>query len=255
MSSNRCVQRMAPNFKAPQYTKVVNPKTGVQEPCYTFNIEFSKNEELISFVAESEADISLQSLQKNILENINWWNNFIRQFLESSSKLFSKPYTVENINKIVKHTLNGNKTNKYPVNIILIPRNIQIYSGNFMINWGYEIEEMVIDIPDLTEDEIITTENNVLPVENKIISDVEELSIDNLPVGDESTEAVLSLDSPTKFYDKQLVKEARLKAKLAIYKAQRQMARYMEKYGDDVSDSDTEYESSDEEESGEEVQL
>lgn len=60
-----------PTFKAPQYTKTVNPKTGAQDPCYTFNIDFN-NEDYISFVAESQLDLSLQSLQKCVLDNLDW---------------------------------------------------------------------------------------------------------------------------------------------------------------------------------------
>jgi hypothetical protein len=42
------------------------------------------------------------------------------------------------------------------------------------------------------------------------------------------------------------MKESRLKAKLAVYKAQRQMAEYYKKYGeDDLSDSDTDISSDD----------
>jgi hypothetical protein len=52
---------------------------------------------------------------------------------------------------------------------------------------------------------------------------------------------ILEIESPVKYYDKQRVKEARLKAKLAVYKAQRQIAEYSEKYGE-ISDSDTESE-------------
>jgi hypothetical protein len=63
------------------------------------------------------------------------------------------------------------------------------------------------------------------------------------------------LDSPGKFYEKQRVKECRLKAQLAVYKAQRTLAKYYEKYGDDISDSDTDFETSDEESNDEEVQL
>jgi hypothetical protein len=69
------------------------------------------------------------------------------------------------------------------------------------------------------------------------------------------------MDSPAKFYDKQRVKEARLKAKLAVYKANRQVARYYDKYGvNDISDSDTESDSEGDSEEGddsevEEVQL
>ena len=245
-----------PAFKAPQYTKVVNPKTGAQEPCYTFNIDFNDCD-YISFVANNQTDLSLQSLQKCILDNLEWWNSFIGQFLQASVKFFSKPYTVEAINKITKHTLIGTTSTEYPVNVILVPKNIQICSGVFTVNWGYNIEPM-IDFPDVEDVKNSTIELD-LPVSNnnKIINGMEELNIDELPVGNGSTEDVLELDSPAKFYDKQRVKEARLKAKLAVYKAQRQMAQYYEKYGDDISDSDTdsEYDTSDEENDGEEVQL
>lgn len=243
-----------PVIKAPQYSKVINPKTGNQEPRYIFPIEFQKNEEGLSFFAESESDITLQSIQQSVLVNINWWNTFLNTFLESTKKLFSKPYTVDNINKITKHTLiTSNINNSFPANVTLYPKTIEISGSVFWVNWGYELEPVVIDIPDLTE-------TNSLPVSNKIIEGIEELNIDELPVGNNSTEETLELDSPAKFYEKQRVKEARLKAKLAVYKAQRQMAKYVEKYGNEVSDSDTEYESSDdesdeEEDEGEEVQF
>jgi hypothetical protein len=238
-----------PSIKAPQYSKVINPKTGNQEPRYIFPIEFQKNEDGLSFVAESESDITLQSIQRLVLVNINWWNTFLNIFLQSTTKLFSKPYTADNINKITKHTLITSNTNDvFPSNVTLYPKTIEISGGVFWVNWGYELESVIIDIPDLTE-------TNLLPVSNKVIEGFEELNIDEIPVGNNSTEETLELDSPAKFYEKQKVKEARLKAKLAVYKAQRQMAKYVEKYGNEVSDSDTEYESSDNESDEEESEV
>ena len=227
-----------PTFKAPQYTKILNPKTGTQDPCYTFNIDFSDSD-YISFVAASQSDISLQSLQKCVLDNLDWWNTFIGQFLQASVKFFSKPYTVETINKITKHTLNGTTSTHYPVNVVLIPKNIQICSGNFMVNWGYTVEPM-IDFPDVDDVKSNTIELPILPVSNEtnLVDGIQELNMDDLPVGGASTDDALELDSPAKFYDKQRLKETRLKAKLAVYKAQRQMVQYYEKYGDNSSDSD-----------------
>jgi hypothetical protein len=124
-----------------------------------------------------------------------------------------------------------------------------------MVNWVYSAEPVMINIPDLEEPEVNNNELTSLPVSNKTGEGIEELNMDELSVGDGSTDDALELDSPAKFYEKQRVKEARLKAKLAIYKAQRQMAQYYEKYGDDISDSDTDLESSDEESDQEEVQL
>ena len=237
-------------FSAPQYTKVLNPKTGVQDPCYTFQINYDLNSDYLSFVAENQASISLHTLQKCVLDNIPWWNNFIQSFLQSSTKYFSKPYTVETINKITKHTLNGTTDNKYPINVILVPKNIQICGGVFTVNWGYNLEPM-IDIPDVEDVIISLPELIVSPVlKNKVINDIQELNIDELPIESNNTGTPLGttfeIDNPAKFYEKQKVKEARLRAKLAMYKANRQMAQYYEKYGDSISESDTDFETSDE---------
>jgi hypothetical protein len=249
-----------PTFKAPLYTKTTNPKTGVQEPCYTFPIDFNLDDVMLSFVAESISDVTLQSLQKCILENVVWWNTFIGYFLQSSSKLFSKPYTVENINKIAKHTLNTVNYEYFPVNVILVPKSIQISGGIFLVNWSCIFEQMVIDIPDLVEPEH-NTEEATLPVSDKtkLVDGMEELNIDEIPVRTNSTDEELKLDSPAKFYDKQRVKETRLKAKLAVYKAQRQMAQYYEKYGTNISDSDSDSDfdsdSESDEDTTEDIQL
>lgn len=204
-------------FKGPQYSKILNPITGTQDPCFTFNVEY----ESISYIENNE--ISLQSIEKCILDNNVWWNTFITKFLESSAKSFSKPYTVETINKITKHTVDCKNDNIYPVNVFFTPHSIQIYGGTFRVHWNYTIEQMIIpDLEDCLPDSI-----------NKI----EELNIDELPT---ETTDILELDNPTKLYDKQRMKEARLKAKLATYKAQRQLSEYCDKYGD-VSDSESEY--------------
>ena len=76
------------------------------------------------------------------------------------------------------------------------------------------------------------------------------MNIDELPIESNNTGTPLGttieIDNPAKFYEKQKVKEARLRAKLAMYKANRQMAQYYEKYGDSISESDTDFETSDE---------
>jgi len=249
-SSNRCVQRM-PTFKAPTYSKVPDPKTGTNVPCYSFSITFTKEENGLSFIAEKKEDISLQTLQICVVENVSWWNHFLQEFLQASVKFFSKPYTIENINRIAKHTLVGNDTNNYPSNIILQPNTIQITAGQFIVNWEYVMEPMRIDIPDLEED---ITDSPVSNTE-QVMNELEELNIDQLPLYSNSTEEELEVDNPARFYDKQLVKEARLKAKLALYKANRQIAKYYDKYGvNDITDSESEseWESS---EGEEEVQL
>ena len=249
-----------PTIKAPQYSKVPNPKTGASEPCYTFSVFFEKEEPILSFVAEKKEDISLAALQDCVVENVSWWNAFLQHFLKATSVFFSKPYTIDNINRIAKHQLTGTTNCTYPANITLQPNTIQITGGQFVIQWNYSTEPMVIDIPDL-EEEPNTQQHARLPVMgvSPLLKGMEELNMDQLPMDKDSTEE-LEVESPAKFYDKQRVKEARLKAKLALYKAERQVARYYDKYGvNDITDSDTDSEEEEDEEDDdsevEEVQL
>jgi hypothetical protein len=78
--------------------------------------------------------------------------------------------------------------------------------------------------------------------------------LDDLSIDGNATDASFELNHSDRFYDKQKVKEARLKAKLAQYKAERQMRMYYDKYGNEMSDTDIDSEES-EESSDEEVQL
>lgn len=241
-------------FHAPQYTKVLNPKTNIQEPCYTFRIDYN-NGDYLSFIAENKTDIAVQSLQKCIENNANWWNTFLQSFLSSSSKFFSKPYTVESINKIAKHTLDCSTDDIYPINVILVPKSIKICGGVFTVEWGYNLEPM-IDIPDVVEHLIpgpkpIIELSNCPPV-SKEEHGIEELNMDELSVEPSNTDTLFKIDNPAKIYEKQRLKEARLKAKLAHYKAQRQMVEYYDKYGIDSSETSTDYETSDDDSNSEE---
>jgi hypothetical protein len=237
-----------PTIKPPQYTKVAHPTTKVIEPCYTFPIEFTNSDDSITFVAEEEKDLSLEAFLSRLHEHTEWWNQIIQTFLQATSKLFSKPYTISHIHKIAKHALQGTAPSQFPVYVTLQPVIFQIRGGTFWVHWKYETETMQIDIPDPVE----VHHTIPLPVLDNVIDGVEEVNLEDLPVEKNATEVPLSLEPPTKFYDKHRVKEARLKAKLAVYRAQHQMTRYYEKYGTELSDSDTE---TDSEESEEEVQL
>jgi hypothetical protein len=74
--------------------------------------------------------------------------------------------------------------------------------------------------------------------------------LDEIPLS--STNEVIQLQSPNirHIYDRQRVKEANLRAKLAQYKANRAHLEYLEKYGLEPSDSssDSELEDSDDSE-------
>jgi hypothetical protein len=223
-----------PTFKAPIYSKVTNQK-GQIEPSYSFAIQFEANEARISFVADEA--ISIDALQKCIEENKQWWNAFLSQFLTVSAKLFSKPYTVDYITKIVKHVLSKHEHIELPVNVTALPTSIQIKGGAFFVHWDYKCEPLVIDIPDFDSDDHNSASSATSADE------VKELDIDDVPMDKNTTEETLELENSAMLFDKQKVKEARLKAKLAMYKAQHQLERFYERYGTDITDSESESES------------
>lgn len=225
-----------PTIHAPKYSKVLHPKTGTADPCYLFTVDHSESEKKMSMVAEDS--ISLTSLEQALRENTEWWNGWIGAFLEATAKHFSKPYTVQHIHKITKHHITTTEHSLFPATVVFYPKSIQIHGGAFGVDWGYEITPVTIDIPDLEEEP--------LPVSTEI----QEMNVEEVPVDPNATEEALSLETPAKFYEKNKVKEARLRAKIALYRAQHQMNKYYEKYGTEVTDSDTE-----EEEEDEEIQL
>lgn len=220
----------------------MNLKSGNTEPCYTFIAEHNEVEEKLTIVAEEP--VTLLTLEKTLQENTEWWNKWVSSFLEASAKHFSKPYTVQHIHKITKHQLNHTEHSTFPANMTFHPRTIRIHGGAFLVEWCYQITPVTIEIPDLPEEE------ETLPVYASI-DDVQEMNLEEVPVDPNTTEDSMMLHTPTKFYEKNKVKEARLKAKIAMYRAQHQMNKYYEKYGTEVTDSDTEEDS----EEDEEVQL
>jgi hypothetical protein len=248
------VFREMPVFKAPVYSKKINAN-GVSEPSYTFNITYNDSDEYLTLTIDPSEEVTLKSLHDTILSNLDWWREFVSVFLQSSAKSFAKPYTFDSINKVMKHTLvsdmNDVQNRELSQLVTFIPRNIQIQQGAVLVNWCMSFQDLVIDIPDLNEttEETKIQQSETLPVSNNSNGDtIQEIDINEIAESTTYSDSELQLESPNKYYEKQRVKESRLKAKLAYYKAQRQMNQYYEKYGTDVSDSDSDEESTDESE-------
>ena len=242
-----------PIFKAPQYIKRQNT-SGVLESCYKFPIEIVSADDIITYIAED--DINIETLRSCIIDNVNWWKSFLAQFISSSSKHFTKSYTVDVLNKHISHSLEKHTDIiDFPVNVTFSPKEIIIFQGKFVLIWTYEVTKMIIEAPDLEDDDIesddeeqIVDLGNIKEAINDIAipdsakhinntSGLEEYDMDSLPINN-SGELELK-GNTSRYYEKRKVKEARLRAKLAVYKAERELSKYYEKYGTDVSDSDT----------------
>lgn len=244
---------MSPVIRGPQLTKKPN-QNGVVEACFTFNI--TKSDEDVSLTVSIDDEQSFNGLSSSL--HGLWWNEWLASFLQATSKHFSKPYTVQQIHKITKHTLHGTIPDTFPASIQLYPTVIEIRGTSFMVHWDYVAIPMVIDIPDLYEDDIPLDSGSIEPtglIESPSTScDIEEVNADQLPIDQMTLTETLTVHDSGRFHDKHKLKEARLKAKIAMYKVQHQMARYYEKYGTEASDSEEDW-SEDSDGSEEAVQL
>jgi hypothetical protein len=256
-----------PTFHAPVYSKQHDSKKNTVEACYTFSIDFQDAESGLVFTADHASEIANTRIESLITDHMDWWKQFVQQFMHASSKMFAKPYTVDQINKITRHT--GKEWSydlSFPVTVDVLPTTIKIQGGIFWVYWDYRFTPNVIDIPVSVEEEADATAAICLPdleVKNTVKQEeatvcvdkeVEEVNLDELHIDGNATED-LELSHSDRFYDKQRVKEVRLKAKLAQYRAELQMRMYYDKYGNNVSDTDADSDDSYTSSEEEEVQL
>jgi len=236
-----------PIIHPPQYTKITHPQTRVIEACYTFRVTMDESDESISFLVEEPSTLVSSMIALCLEENRIWWEGFLHLFLERSSKFFSKAYTIQQLLPIITHTFAvsnaASDSVSGPSTVLLSPKSIQIRGGTFCVFWDHECEPLVIDIPVGTlpaDPEISEISEISEPTECSAPSErgsldpsvpvLEEFSLQEIPLS--------STENAARLHDRQKAKEARLKAKLAIYRAQTEMNEYYDKYGTDLSDSD-----------------
>jgi hypothetical protein len=169
------------------------------------------------------------------------------------------------------------RTGEVNIEYSFTPKKITIHSGKFLIDWDLKREVMLIDIPVDSEDDIPPVSNTLMSElgnhgtekstsVNEDITELKELTYYDIPLDttqpdyelDESSSHFIDMrngngDSDeedtvliqARYYDKQKVKEARLRAKLAYYKAQKSLSKYQQKYGEYDTDTDVSNTSSD----------
>lgn len=198
-----------------------------------------ESDDPISFLLEEPSTLVSSMIASCLKENSTWWEGFLRHFLERSSKFFSKVYTVQQLLPIITHTFVADSSSHVPgpSNIVLSPKSIQIRGGTFCVFWEYECESLVIDIPVGTlpvdpERSVpeFSTLSDLDPLDPSVPVELEECSLQEIPLS--------TTENSARLHDRQKAKEARLKAKLAIYRAQTELNEYYDKYGTDLSDSD-----------------
>lgn len=224
-----------PLFSSPVYSK-----TDTGAASYTFTIEFGITEDLPSYVINQPSEISLTGLQMCITEHVAWWETFLTDYLRASSKYFSKAYSVSQLNKITKHALlplTRTDPLSTPTTVQFQPQTITITGGMLTIYWRCAVEPVQILLPE-DEEEVPDSEKGVEEVDADDVPWAADLSEDEFSSTASDHDSYADIEDPRQRYDLQKVREARLKAKLAIYRAEWLIRKYYDTYGEEYITED-----------------
>lgn len=234
----------------PVYTK--ENISGNLVPTYTFELQTNANITAVLTVSEIN---SLQTFLTSALseeQNSNILPFLVRAFITASAKYFAKAYTPEQIlkyfsNEVCETSIQKAKDTTDDSEIVLSPTRLIIQKNTFHLIWSAKFRTLLITIPDLEEPDAPAITGSVANSNNQEIRTVqiatqplEELETVDDIMADTTQVEPFSMRDSSRHYDKQRVKEAQLRARLSQYKAERAMTRYLEKYGDQVSDSEWE---------------
>lgn len=194
-------------------------------PYYSFNI--------LSYPEYSEKPIATSECITTSILNVitpavlgNYLLGMYSYFLNIHGKRFAKPYTPTQLIKVTKHTVEMEElmpaADEYEWS--LVPRHLDVKNGAFCLFWKANALPIKIELS--LEEELTVEENNKSPA-----SEIMELSPDALPPV-EAESSLLRLTSDTQLRDKKTVHEARIRAKWSQYKAEKAIAKYLQRYGE-----------------------
>lgn len=252
-------------FSKPQYTRVRNTVTGEPEPCYRFIIHGAQ--ELVDTVDRTLYSTDTEHLTHILRDQLPFLRKLIDEFLRCNSQYFAKQYTNDAILRtltaqVATPALHG--TDQAMSVAVFTPSEFTIHNGKIGLIWSVRYESVRIHIPALDEEEMApapasashvtgtqtqtpASVNQVCSAPQMVLDATEIESVNDIGSDDEdshiASEIAPDIHTPhstlsARQYDKRRLKEARLRARLAQYKVERAMTRYLEKYGDEGTDSE-----------------
>ena len=182
--------------------------------------------------------------------------SIVEEFLQFASSFFVKPPSVETMKKHIEHvmidklTLSTMKDSSDIYECILFPSSVNVYSKKTVINWDF-YHRSILETPQPQEQIPSDFLTDSRPSSPRSHNDTRNIVITSDPVQNAIMEAVADIplqethpfrlddDAEERMY-RLRVMEARLSAKLASFKAQKEREKYYSKFGrlpPDVDDS------------------
>jgi hypothetical protein len=158
--------------------------------------------------------------------------NLYSAFLKIHAKSFAKPYTPTQLIKITGHTVTcEGATDDEEYEWTLAPLRVDVRNGVFELCWKGTAHRMKIELNAAEDVEEEEQKSPALPPTAPQPQPIQEITIDAVPESTD-TNSFLRLTSDSQIRDKRLLEEAKIRAKWAQYKAERAIAKYVERYGE-----------------------
>lgn len=232
-------------FSAPQYIQTKDKK-----PAYYFTATIK---EPLVISSEEKPSIAEALANTNGQEFIKL---FAETFASTCSKFFPKPLVPEKIitklNHIIKTIDEDHQGegiimwNFLPISICVSGISLEVYwkviKTSSIIEW--EEPEPEAEPEAEAEKEVEQPEESQQPTSQDSHELKEVGSDDIIATGEDKTEFILGPSAAAKEKEKKKLREAKLQVELARFRAARAYEKYVAKYGDDLSDTETEAEGS-----------
>jgi hypothetical protein len=230
-------------FSSPQYIQTKDKK-----PAYHFSIT---NKEPLVVSSEKTPDLSSTLASTDGVEFIK---SFTELFASQCSKFFPKPLSAERLAPKLTHiikTIDDAHEGEGVVMWHLLPESIcvsgislQVYwkviKTTSVIQWEAEEEEIPPE-PEPEPEPEVQAEVAVASTNIQQAEGLQEVGTDDIEntTGEGKPEFILGPSAAAKEKDKKKLREAKLQVELARFRAARAYEKYVAKYGDDLSDTDT----------------
>jgi hypothetical protein len=146
-------------------------------------------------------------------------------FLNIHGKRFAKPYTPTQLIKITSHIAETTISDEDEYEWTLMPHSIHVKNGAFHLKWKAAAQPIKIE---LSEEAPEHPEQKSPALDLPVIQEVEIAAV----AEENTSNGFLRLTSNSQLRDKRLLEEARIRAKWAQYKAEKAIAKYVERYGE-----------------------
>jgi hypothetical protein len=227
-------------FSAPQYIQTKDKK-----PAYHFVVSVKD-----SIIHSSQEQPTLSDILTSI-NGIDFLKNFASVFASTCSKYFPKPLVAEKLGPKFSHIINAIDDTHEGDGIVqwyFTPLSLCVSGTTMEIKWKLVKTTSVISWQeeDETEAEVVPETSHEEEVhaaaEPESKQDLQEVVSDDIipATGDNKPEFILGPSAAAKDKDKKKLREAKLQVELARFRAARAYEKYIAKYGDDLSDTDTE---------------